>query len=94
MRKVVMLALMTLAIALAPVFSQPVFAQTRSAPKPGSTSTATMDNVSKWTRKQWNAAKAKWSQEKTKWAGCQKQASDKKLAGRKSWSFLYSCMTT
>ena len=54
---------------------------------------ATMQDVSKWTRKQWNAAKAKWAEEKGKWDGCQKQATAQKLAGKKSWQFLYDCMT-
>ena len=52
-----------------------------------------MDDVSKWSKKQWNAAKAKWSKEKAKWADCQKQAKEKKLSGGKSWQFLYDCMT-
>jgi hypothetical protein len=52
------------------------------------------DDVSKWSQKQWNAAKAKWSQEKEKWADCNKQAADQKLSGRKSWSFIYTCMTS
>jgi len=52
-----------------------------------------MEDVSKWTQKQWNAAKAKWSEEKTKWNGCQNQAKGKNLSGRKSWQFLYDCMT-
>ena len=30
------------------------------------------EDVSKWTRKQWNAAKAKWAQEKDKWDDCEK----------------------
>jgi hypothetical protein len=34
-----------------------------------------VDDVSKWTQKQWNAAKAKWSKEKVKWGDCQTQAS-------------------
>ena len=57
------------------------------------TASATAEDVSKWTRKQWNAAKAKWAQEKDKWAGCRKQAGAQKLAGRASWQFLYDCMT-
>jgi exonuclease VII large subunit len=52
------------------------------------------DDVSKWTQKQWNATKAKWAKEKDKWAACNKQATDQKLSGRKSWSFLYDCMTS
>jgi hypothetical protein len=52
-----------------------------------------VDDVSKWTMKQWNQARAKWAKEKDKWADCRKQAKDQKLTGRKSWSFLASCMT-
>jgi len=52
-----------------------------------------MEDVSKWTQKQWNAAKAKWSEEKTKWNDCQTQAKAKSLSGHKSWRFLYDCMT-
>jgi hypothetical protein len=52
------------------------------------------DDVSKWTQKQWNATKAKWAKEKEKWAACNKRATDQKLSGRKSWSFLYDCMTS
>jgi malic enzyme len=55
---------------------------------------STADDVSKWTQKQWNAAKAKWVKEKDKWKSCNKQATDKKLSGRNSWSFIYTCMTT
>jgi exonuclease VII large subunit len=51
-------------------------------------------DVSKWTQKQWNAAKAKWAKEKDKWAACNSRATDQKLSGRKSWSFLYDCMTS
>ena len=66
--------------------------QPQSPTKPATASTK-VEDVSKWTQKQWNAAKAKWSKEKTKWSGCQKQASEQKLSGRKSWKFLYDCMT-
>jgi hypothetical protein len=52
-----------------------------------------MEDVSKWTQKQWDTAKAKWSEEKTKWTGCQTQAKAKSLSGHKSWQFLYDCMT-
>ena len=57
------------------------------------TKSATED-VSKWTQKQWNAAKTKWVKQKDKWNSCNKQAADKKLSGRDSWSFLYTCMTS
>lgn len=61
---------------------------------PSSPTSSKLDDVSKWTTKQWNQAKAKWAEEKLKWADCQKQSKDQKLAGRKSWSFLASCMTS
>jgi hypothetical protein len=53
-----------------------------------------IDDVSRWTDEQWNRAKAQWVEEKEKWADCQKQAQDQNLTGRKSWSFLASCMTS
>jgi hypothetical protein len=68
-------------------------AQSQSAPKPAETSAIKMEDVSKWTQKQWNAAKTKWSEEKTTWNDCQTQAKAKNLSGRKSWQFLYDCMT-
>jgi hypothetical protein len=57
------------------------------------TTTVKVEDVTKWTQEQWNAAKAKWSKETAKWGDCQKQADAKKLSGRESWSFLYGCMT-
>jgi hypothetical protein len=53
-----------------------------------------IDDASQWTSQQWNQAKAKWEKEKEKWADCQRQSKDQNLAGRKSWSFLASCMTS
>jgi hypothetical protein len=52
------------------------------------------EDVAKWTSKEWNKAKAQWAKEKEKWADCQKQSKDQGLTGRKSWSFLASCMTS
>jgi len=49
--------------------------------------------VEAWTKKQWNAAQAEWAKDKAKWADCQKQSETQNLSGRKSWSFLYQCMT-
>jgi hypothetical protein len=60
--------------------------------KPPASISSKMDDVSKWTSEQWNKAKAEWSKEKEKWHDCQKQADDKRLSGRESWSFLASCM--
>lgn len=80
------------AAVLGMVMSGMGLAQT-AAQEPSSTSSR-IDDVSKWTTKQWNRAKAKWAKEKEKWADCQKQAKDQNLTGRKSWSFLASCMTS
>jgi outer membrane lipoprotein-sorting protein len=75
-------------------------AQTEQAQKPSSnpsslsaTAAQTIEDVSKWTRKQWNAAEAKWAQEKDRWNSCQGQAKAQNLVGRRSWQFLYDCMT-
>ena len=73
------------------------FAQGQTAPqssdKPAAAVSAKIEDISNWTKKQWYAAKAKWIREKAKWADCQKQATAEKLSGRKSWPFLYECMT-
>jgi hypothetical protein len=73
------------------LMSEPALAQ---ATAPAPTTSSKIDDISKWTTKQWNHAKAEWAKEKQKWADCQKQSKDQKLTGRKSWSFLASCMTS
>ena len=40
-----------------------------------------------------SAAKQKWSQDKAKWNACNQDTKDQQLSGRKSWSYLYDCMT-
>jgi hypothetical protein len=45
-----------------------------TAPSPSTSSR--IDDVSRWTEEQWNRAKARWAEEKEKWADCQKQAQD------------------
>ena len=49
--------------------------------------------VENWTNKQWSVAKRKWSRDKAKWNACDQDSKDQKLSGRKSWSYLYDCMT-
>jgi hypothetical protein len=66
------------------------FAQTPVTPATSSEVT----KVEHWTTKQWNAAKADWAKDKIKWADCQQLSTDKNLTGRKSWSFIYTCMNT
>jgi hypothetical protein len=65
---------------------------TTTSPSPSTSSK--VDDVSHWTEAQWNRAKTEWAKEKEKWSDCQKQAQDQNLTGRKSWSFLASCMTS
>ena len=89
-------ALLTISIAGALVAGTsfaPSIAQSTSQSMKDKAKSATED-VSKWTEKQWNAAKAKWVKEKEKWDSCNKQAAEKKLSGRESWSFIYTCMSS
>jgi len=65
-----------------------------AASEPASSSPSTAAQVESWTTKQWEAAKKKWAKDKAKWADCRKQSKKVKLEGRKSWSFLYKCMTS
>jgi len=71
-------------------------AQTQTPAAPPSISaqaSQTVNDVSKWTRQHWHAARAKWQEEKIAWNGCQNEAKAQNLSGRKSWQFLYDCMT-
>jgi hypothetical protein len=65
-----------------------------AATTPISSNSSVATQVETWTMKQWDAAKREWAKDKTKWADCEKQSDKQKLEGRKSWSFLYKCMTT
>jgi hypothetical protein len=40
---------------------------------PSSSKSSVIDDVSKWTSKEWNRAKAEWAKEKEKWTDCQKR---------------------
>jgi hypothetical protein len=77
--------------AIAQTSVSPTAAKTVPAAESSKSSSATQ--VEKWTTKQWEAAKKEWAKDKAKWADCQKQSKAEKLEGRKSWSFLYKCMT-
>ncbi|MGB8400507.1 hypothetical protein [Bradyrhizobium sp.] len=88
---------------LAAVLSSAAIAQTSASPPATKQSPATSATdaskaslpaqVEKWTKDQWEAAKKEWAKDTAKWADCQKQSSKQKLEGRKSWPFLYKCMT-
>ena len=62
--------------------------QPQSAPKPAETSTMKMEDVSKWTQKQWNAAKIKWAKEKTQWNDCQTKQKPKIFQDIKAGGFF------
>jgi len=89
---------------LAAALSGAAIAQTSvpsPAKRPASATSATDSSkasistqVENWTEDQWEATKKEWAKDKAKWASCQKQSSEQKLEGRKSWPFLYKCMTT
>jgi hypothetical protein len=64
--------------------------QPQSASKPAETSTIKMEDVSKWTQKQWNAAKAKWSEKKTKWNDYRRKQKLKVFQVEKVGSFFMS----
>jgi hypothetical protein len=88
---------------LAAVLSSAAIAQTSASPPATKQSPATSTTdaskaslpaqVEKWTKDQWEAAKKEWAKDTAKWADCRKQSSKQKLEGRKSWPFLYKCMT-
>jgi len=89
---------------LAAVLSSAAIAQTSASPPATKLAPATSatdsskasipTQVENWTRGQWEAAKKEWAKDTTKWASCQKQSGKQKLEGRKSWPFLYNCMTS
>ena len=90
------------AFALAAIMiSHAATAQTPAAPesKPAAESSASeqlskaVDQVDKWTKKKFEAARKEWVRNKEQSADCRKQAGEQNLKGRKSWSFLYKCMT-
>jgi hypothetical protein len=74
--------------------SSPAAKSTPAKSAADSSKPSTAAEVEKWTTKQWDAAKKEWAKDKKKWADCRKQSREQKLDGRKSWSFLYKCMTS
>jgi len=68
------------------------------SPAHDSSTTSTISNavseVKHWTWKKWKQARHEWKKDKAKWEGCNQKATDQKLSGRASWSFIYTCMTT
>ena len=71
----------------------PAGSTTPTPAAPASSEPSDVSKVEKWTKNEWNNAVKQWAHDKTKWAGCREQSKARKLSGRKSWSFLYRCMT-
>jgi hypothetical protein len=64
--------------------------QPQSASKPAETSTIKMEDVSKWTQKQWNAAKAKWSEKRQSGTIVRRKQKLKVFQAEKVGSFFMS----
>jgi hypothetical protein len=67
--------------------------QPQQAAKSAETSAMKMEDVSKWTQSSGRLRRPSGLKRKTQWNDCQTQATAKNLSGRKSWQFLYDCMT-
>lgn len=80
------------ALAQTPSPAKPAPAATMAPATTGAKTDSTWDKTKAMTRKEWNAAKAKWATEKVKWKDCNQQAKAEKLTAPKSWSFIGSCM--
>lgn len=74
--------------------SPPASKPAHAASTPDSSKLSTAAQVETWTKDQWEAAKKDWAKDTEKWSDCRKRSSKQKLEGRKSWSFLYKCMTS
>jgi hypothetical protein len=66
-----------------------IFLENDLAPDPN----CFVSKVENWTKKQRNAAKQKWSLDKAKWSACNQDTNGQRLSGRKSWWYLYNCMS-
>ena len=69
-------------------------AKAQTAPATASSVSAASARVETWTKNQWDSSQKEWAKDKTRWSDCQKRSGEKHLDGRKSWSFLYTCMTS
>jgi predicted outer membrane protein len=97
-RSFITVAVLALIFLCGPAFAQaqqkkePAPKEKPAATAPASKASSTVEDVKTWTNKQWNSAQREWAKDKKKWTDCRKQSTDKKLSGKDSWSFLYTCM--
>jgi hypothetical protein len=61
-------------------------------PAPAAAQPSTVDEAKAWTLKKYRAARVEWMKDKAKWKSCRAENKEKKLKGKASWSFLYTCM--
>jgi hypothetical protein len=90
MRECRVLVSAVMLVGLAIAVGSAALASPSSSPSTAVSSTA--DQVKDWTQKKWNAMKREWRKDKAKWDACNRRASDQKLSGKASWSFIYDCM--
>jgi hypothetical protein len=94
MRKHVIILVSIFAIAGAANAQTPATSSTTAKTQTAASSASASSRAETWTKKQWDSAQKQWAKDKTRWSDCQKQSGEKHLDGRKSWSFLYTCMTS
>jgi Asp-tRNA(Asn)/Glu-tRNA(Gln) amidotransferase A subunit family amidase len=83
------LRVLTAALIVAAIVGTGTASQTLAQSEP-----STVDKVKNISKREWNRMKVGWSKEKEKWSRCNKEAKDQRLKGRKSWSYVASCMTS
>jgi hypothetical protein len=92
-RLLVSVVLVVLAIAAgSTVLAQSTSLNQSPTPGPSQTVSSSADQVKDWTLKKWNAMKREWRKDRAKWDTCNRKASDQKLTGKASWTFIYDCM--
>jgi hypothetical protein len=81
-----------IAVSVTSVVAHAQNTRVRHEPAEKHASPSTMERAQNWSRRQWNAAKQEWRKDKAKWDVCNRQAGQRHLSGRKSWSYIYDCM--
>jgi hypothetical protein len=83
--------LLAMALVAGAVGTGVAFSQSASEAQAKATTTEKVKTIS---ARQWSRMKRQWSKQTVKWTSCNKQADDQKLIGRKSWTFIASCMNS
>jgi hypothetical protein len=83
--------LLAMALVAGAIGTGVAFSQSASEAQAKATTTEKVKTIS---ARQWSRMKRQWSKQTVKWTSCNKQADDQKLTGRKSWTFIASCMSS